>query len=282
MKKRIALVLLLLLPLMTFSYAGSVVECEGLNPESGDYIVTYARKFANMLEEELNVTIMLGDECNALIQAVPPRLIGYDPELEEYNDLTENLVNILAVGTLKEYLRKLPTEFYTYIRDEQAPHGLRFLLVDHVYQPNPFHECAGLTFPQDGYYNIILKRCNLYANPYIIFHEIWHAIEYNILASHPDAFMIWDALNPPGFHYSDDYLNVDWNDYPADYFASGYGMVNGMEDRATIAEAVFYDNSIEWFSERPGVVRKAMAMNLAMCDTVHLAFNFVPSGADQQ
>ena len=88
-------------------------------------------------------------------------------------------------------------------------------------------------------------------------------IEMIITARQPGAFLIWDALNPEGFRYSNDNA-VAWAVYDPDYFVSGYSTVNAMENRATVAEAVFREDREEWFAEKPAIRRKLEAMNLAL------------------
>lgn len=57
-------------------------------------------------------------------------------------------------------------------------------------------------------------------------------------------------------------------DYHTDYFVRGYGAINAGEDRATIAEAAFYENRNEWFAEHPAIKNKLNAMNEALKDTL--------------
>ena len=104
-----------------------------------------------------------------------------------------------------------------------------------------------------------------------VHHELWHVMEKIITARQPGAFLIWDALNPEGFQYRNDYTEV-WAEYDSDYFVSWYSTVNAMEDRATVAEAVFREDREEWFAERPAIRRKLEAMNLAMKTVVPIQY----------
>ena len=45
------------------------------------------------------------------------------------------------------------------------------------------------------------------------------------------------------------------------------------EDRATIAETVFYKNRNEWFAPRPAIKRNLDAMNPALKDTLIIQYN---------
>ena len=120
---------------------------------------------------------------------------------------------------------------------------------------------AGLTTCEGSWYNVFLAHSRFTGST--VHHELWHVMEKIITARQPGAFLIWDALNPEGFQYRNDYAAA-WAEYDPDYFVSGYSTVNAMEDRATIAEAVFREDREEWFAERPAIRRKLEAMNLAL------------------
>ena len=95
-----------------------------------------------------------------------------------------------------------------------------------------------------------------------VHHEIWHAMEYRITSENPGAFVDWNSLNPDGFQYNEDYFLDDiWTQAEAkdDWFVRGYSVVNEMEDRATVIEAIFLYDS-EWWNEHLHIQAKLDAL----------------------
>ncbi|MBR2824549.1 MAG: hypothetical protein IKE24_12805 [Clostridia bacterium] len=144
--------------------------------------------------------------------------------------------------------------FFDKFHCPEAEKGLRILLPNSILADD--HAMAGVTTVQDGYYNIFLG-IGAYNN-LNVHHEIWHAMEYRITWDKPETFGSWNSLNPDGFHYSEDYFLDDiWTQAEAkdDWFVRGYSIVNEMEDRATVIEAIFrYDD--DWWDQHPHIRAK--------------------------
>ncbi len=91
-------------------------------------------------------------------------------------------------------------------------------------------------------------------------------MEYRITWDTPDAFINWSSLNPEDFTYDEEYFQEDLWTYAEpkdDYFVRGYSVVNEMEDRATVIEAIFAEDA-EWWAEHPMIQRKLDALMNAM------------------
>ena len=213
------------------------------------------------MQDRYGITILLGDECLnqteteiCEVSGTPPAktplqfLMGYDVDMEE-------------LRRLDAALAMYPEGFLQSLRDEDAPKGLRILIAGQINGKDLSWNPAGFTTCEGSWYNVFLAHSRFTGST--VHHELWHVMEKIIMARQPGAFLIWDALNPEGFQYSNDNAAA-WADYDPDYFVSGYSTVNAMEDRATIAEAVFREDREEWFAERPGLRRKLDAMNLAL------------------
>ncbi len=102
-------------------------------------------------------------------------------------------------------------------------------------------------------------------------HELLHLFESTIELDYPDEarFAPWQELNPAGFTYRD-YYSDDWGSweyvfdyYSSDlsnaYFASQYGKINALEDRATIFESMCLPTSRLF--ESPHIYAKAEFLN---------------------
>lgn len=229
-----------------------------------------ARAYADAMQERFGVTILIGDECQSVLAADTFQIGDHAPARSPFLSLLGVKFTTDELKKLEKALEQYPPELFSLIKDNNAPEGLRFFIADQIVDADPAMNSIGYAVCEGSYYNIVLAY--MLFDQATVHHEIWHAMEMFITAKHPDAFMIWDAFNPDGFQYSHDYT-ADTEDFNADYFARGYGTVDPLEDRATIAEAVFFENRNEWFSQRPAIKRKLDAMNLALKDTLVIQYN---------
>lgn len=229
-----------------------------------------ARSYANELEERFGVQILIGEECLDVLEtdvfSIGDTAQSSSPFLQAsgFRDPFSEL------QILESALSRYPVEIFQYIRRDEAPLGLRFLIADRIIDSDPALHSAGYSLLEDSFYTIVLSRA-LFGES-TVHHEMWHVMEFAISSACPDAFSSWEALNPPGFEYSLDYSVVSSGFDPL-FFACEYGTVNTLEDRATIAEAVFSDHRNDWFSERLPLKRKLEAMNLALRDTLIIQYN---------
>lgn len=272
-RAKILFVLLLILYLLT---AGIAMAEESAAPVPLPFRSDYpeARELADSYQEKYGVVILFGEDCLGVSEedgfAVGDRAPAGSPFLAMFG----NKHYLGEVEKLGEALAQYPDGFLGSLRNEYAPSGLRFLianrLVEETYDLQPEVGVSGLTTCEGGFYNVFLAHT--FAGKLTVHHELWHIMEEMILIRDPDAFADWNDLNPPGFQYSEDYGSYQ-EESQKEYFARTFGMVNPEEDRATIAEAVFYENRNEWFSERPAVKRKLDAMNLTMRDILNIQYN---------
>ncbi len=232
---------------------------------------TLALDTAKYMEDHYGITILIGDECNGIDTAgfeISGQPSGRTPFLHllSYTDYEEEIRRI------DECLSAYPCDFFVRFNCSEAENGLRILVPNRIIAQGM--TMAGVTTIQDGYYNIFLGAGAF--NSLNVHHEIWHAMEYRITLDEPDAFADWNELNPDGFVYNENYLLNDAWAYPQyrdDYFVRGYSMVNEMEDRATVAEAIFQYDSV-WWKEHPLIQRKRdvllRAVQLVFGNVYHL------------
>lgn len=231
-----------------------LVYCTGVaEQQAADHEFDTAREIANFMETHYDVSILIGAECKEITTG--GFTIGDNPQGRT------PFMNMLGLYSYAEEIQKIddafsiyPPEFFDKFSCSEAPKGLRILLADQILYEG--QSMAGVTTVGDGYYNVFLgvgsfREMNVH-------HEIWHAMEFRITAERPDAFDRWNDLNPPGFQYSEDYVSQDiWEQAaPKDeWFVRGYSVIDEMEDRATVIEALLqYDEG--WWKERPHIEDK--------------------------
>ena len=220
-------------------------------PASEDFDL--ARSLGNFMEDHYDVTILIGDECDVINTDkfdLGERVTGRTP-----------LLDLLGFKSYESEMKQIddafsvyPLGFFSRFSCAEAPSGIRFLLADQIVFEGS--SMAGVTTIQDGYYNVFLGVGAF--NSLNIHHEIWHAMEYRITSEEPDAFQDWNNLNPEGFQYDTDYLeqNIWEQAAPKDeWFVRGYSVINEMEDRATVIEAIFLYDS-DWWAEHPNIREK--------------------------
>lgn len=245
----------LLTALLMFS-SGMAAEITQ-KPVSYSSIFDTARSLANFMEDHYGVSILIDDECKEIITE------GF--ELGDKPSGRTPLLNMLGTANYEEEVKRIddcfsvyPPSFFDRFRCPEAEKGLRILLPNSILVDG--HTMAGVTTVQDGYYNIFLG-VGAYNN-LNVHHEIWHAMEYRIAWDNPEAFDDWNSLNPDGFQYNEDYFLDDiWTQAEAkdDWFVRGYSVVNEMEDRATVIEAIFAEDS-DWWDQHPHIRAKRDAL----------------------
>ncbi len=244
MKKHFLFLIILLVafPILSSADSGREIDYET------------ARSIANFMETHYDVSILIGSECKTAVKddyfAIGDKPQGRTPFM--------NIAGLYSyteeIQTIDDTFSIYPPGFFELFKCNEAPKGIRILIPDQLlYEGNPM---AGVSTVEDGYYNIFLAVGMFnYLN---VHHEIWHAMEYRITSEDPLIFDHWNDLNPEGFEYSEDYFEQDIWEQAApqgDWFARGYGMIDEMEDRATVIEALFkYDQN--WWAERPHLRKK--------------------------
>lgn len=228
--------------------------------ESSDSGYTAAREIADGLETQYGITIRIGPECTSATTG--GFTLGNQPTGRS------PLLNLLGeknyeaeIGYVEKALSCYSPDLFSHFSSDEAPGGLRILLADQIVYDG--ESMAGVATVADSYYNIFLG-VGAFAQTNI-HHELWHAAEFRILYDNPSAFDGWNDLNPESFHYLEDDYNLDkWEGYAEkdEYFVRGYSTLDEMEDRATIAEALFRHDA-GWWAAHPGVTAKYREMKKA-------------------
>lgn len=109
----------------------------------------------------------------------------------------------------------------------------------------------GLQF-RDGYDAYIVLTTD-HDTEYALYHELCHLMDTVVLTG-STAYDRWDALNPQGFQYDNDYLanrsrdGSVWLLEGREYFVDTYSMSYSKEDRARILEYAMTDGHSQLFS----------------------------------
>ena len=173
-----------------------------------------------------------------------------------------------AALELEQYLLLLPKETYQEIlcRDLTDPvasfDDFRIYLVGYFPAGDVIAYEANVSCDETDNQHIvyIVYSCDDFTLQ-TFFHELMHAFEYRIWNYESKFDKNWEALNPKGFRYSDDYVSVFYDEANRDwreYFAWAYGMKSILEDRATCFEALC-DGMLggsAWWKDIPQLMEK--------------------------
>ena len=233
--------------------------------------LTDCRRFADRIEEEYGITILLSNEC-----VIPCVYSGYD--ISPTNSLgyyeRENAFINYTLQQLEETLARYPKGFFHQFRNAAGDGGIRVLLTGTI---NIALYTVGYQYCSHEWYNVVLDVTGDSLDG-TISHEIWHATEQLIQMRNPSVFSDsnWSTYNPDGFQY------VPTEDYDDDvtytpkggnevYFVRPYAKISAFEDRACLMEAVmcpeYYDT--EKLLTSPHVRKKLQVL----CDATRNAFN---------
>lgn len=233
-----------------------------------------ARQYADKIEEKYGVHILLSSQCKegaALCDDMSITLtdgMSADKELDGVRTMLAALDHSLSL-----YPKGFPAQF----RNGAGDGGLCFLLVSHI---KTNHTVAGCTYEHYDWQYIALDVNQTYGLDSIICHEIWHATENHIFSCDYTALYIedWDALNPKGFTYGEDYTKQDptqpgllYTSSPNEiHFVDAYACVNRQEDRARIMEYFMTCEDETQILIQSPYIRKKLQM---MCDAVRSNFD---------
>ena len=252
------------------------------------------REKADAVERKYHVRVLIGDEVLNPEMPYDYEIISTEDDSTTGYAGTDWYVNEVdtALTMLEYYLSLYPEDFFDKFRTPRGKGGMRFLIVQKMVSKEygDSFEAGGLQYMQgiwsmvaiDSFMITQRESTNLH-------HEIFHAIEKLISEKDPDAFNweAWNALNPPGFAYSSGFANhsyasddsvtqylFDTGNREGAYFATSYGTVTDLEDRATLFETALspyyswenashltrYHEMMECphLAEKLGVIRESM------------------------
>lgn len=239
-------------------------------PEVPEYL-TRQRQRADKLEERYGIKIYLSAQCRDMATAYK----GYicTDEFFAGDTAWELQLTDRALDNLEAGLEKYPEGFFRQFRTVTGDGGLRLCLTGEITDGYS----AAFAFATDEWYDMVFDiRFDVAAN---LPHELWHCME--IFINRYDSALLteeaWEALNPPGFSYTEDYENYIYDDYeycyPAGewYFYDAYSKVNAREDKARLMEVVM---SPEIFDSAGFVSSRHIRQKLTlMCEAVRAAFD---------
>ena len=208
------------------------------------------RKLADGIEEDFNVKVLIGDECQNIEQ-----FGTYEFSSTDAGDIDRSKTVYGMLKNLREHLSLYPEGFFDTFYDDEGEGGLQILVVDSP--RDTFHtgfSLGGFTYQvYSTYYVVVDAMLNSTAEA-IVPHEMWHAVEQRIWNDYAGAFdsYTWsEECNPPDFEeYVYDLSMYEeesgkWDRYILQigsedpYFHRAYSLVNDKEDRATLVELLF-------------------------------------------
>ena len=205
------------------------------------------RAYADRLEEQFGITILLSKQCTT-----PVTLVSMEITTTDQAEMPDEVEKIeAALKELEQAMYLYPEGFFLQFRNGAQQRGLLVMLVeDFVDERN----VIGVCFEMGEWYPIAVDITS--GSAYSTYaHEIWHATENKIKTVNPSSVgdKLWDKLNPEGYVYSFDttanYIYdtsmTFFRGKPGEsiYFVDAYGKTMPQEDRARIMEFVMTDNT---------------------------------------
>ncbi len=216
-----------------------------------------ARAIGNFMETHYNITILIGPECENI--STDTFSIGNKPKgrtpLRELLGVREY---DLELQLIDDVFSVYPPGFFVHFHSEEAPKGLRVLLVDQLI--SDYGSLGGVATIADGYYNLFLPLAGFTHEN--IHHEIWHDMEFRIICDNPSTFDGWEDLNPQGFLYGTDPSAKEPFESQEDagpWFVRRYATIHEEEDRATVFEAYMLKDT-DWWENHPLIGKKLEKM----------------------
>ena len=240
-------------------FTGELKKAELAAPDGGDGAAhTLSDSFAaqserrNELEKKYGVTVLMGDEVYNAAPCGTYRRVsfedgeaGYDPDTLA-GDIDD------ALDLIDSELSRYPDGFFKTFVNPYGEGGFRLLMVGSlINEGGGSFEAAGVSYSQGAWYTSEICLNSLQFDGPTIHHELWHNVEKRITDEISDAFSFekWDALNPEGFEYNNDFENYvsdsglyqnmllfDESRPENTYFVQPYSTVNEKEDKATLIE----------------------------------------------
>ncbi|MBQ7064904.1 MAG: hypothetical protein IJM90_08450 [Firmicutes bacterium] len=222
------------------------------------------RAMADEIEQEFDITIILGDDCLKADQPDGHSALSTDAVMR---DASSEVSEMLC--ELRRHLALYPDGFFETFKDKNRGCGLRILAVSELtMNAHASFATSAVFYRYFDWYNIMADVNEIISSTNTLPHELWHAVESKIWAEYFGSFYdrSWDNLNPDGFTgYFYDVENYQqmaepWERYILEtgddpYFVRSYSLVDPKEDRATLIELLFN----HYFGEDPVTSAEALA-----------------------
>lgn len=231
------------------------------------------RDFADRLEEQYGVHILLSNQCTE-----PGATCEYEIITTDQMNFPDEPQRIkLFLKALEKCMSMYPEGFFKQFQNSQGDGGICFMPVGKLVDD---FNVVGICYERDEWNNIAVE-VTADGIVGVLCHELWHATENKIMKTgYPPLNMDeWAALNPPGFQYKVEIDNIDpnplkWtlesNGSEGVYFIDNYAMTNQHEDRARIMEFVmFREDYADAIKASPALIQKLQRM----CDGIRAGFD---------
>ena len=234
-----------------------------------------ARQYANHLEEQYGITILLSAQAASACTLVSDAVIT-TTDKAQLDDEPQAIMRMLEA--LEQTLALYPDGFFRQLRNSMGEGGVRIMPVAHI--ENDVN-AIGLTYETDGGWQNIAIDVQLTAFDGVICHELWHATENVIRSRAPECLDAkqWAKYNPPGYLYQNQRVYPDpdsnrWTFFGSDsediYFVDDYARTDSREDRARIMEYIMTSEDFAGpLMQSPAIVHKLQYM----CQAIRTVFD---------
>lgn len=219
------------------------------------------RQTAKELGEKYGIEILIGQD------AVAVQPWDYDLEAETQAPILQRELDLLD-----QRLEQYPTGMLSATASDFS--SLKICIVRRLTgtaESGSLDSANGLHFLNDGDAYVALAA-GKYAEQ-ALYHELFHVMETHIL-NHSTAFDQWEALNPAGFTYDNDFAKNEQRDHKTYLtgedraFVDTYAMSFPAEDRARTMEYAMLPGKAETF-QSPTMQAKLMKI----CEAIREAYN---------
>lgn len=216
---------------------------------------------AKELGEKYGIEILIGQD------AVAVQPWDYDLEAETLAPILQRELDLLD-----QRLEQYPTGMLSATASDFS--SLKICIVRRLTgsaESGSLDSANGLHFLNDGDAYVALAA-GKYAEQ-ALYHELFHVMETHIL-NHSVAFDQWEALNPAGFTYDNDFAKNEQRDHETYLtgedraFVDTYAMSFPTEDRARTMEYAMLPGKAETFQSRT-----MQAKLLKICEAIREAYN---------
>lgn len=235
------------------------------------------RGMADELEQRYEITILLSNQCDAIIEEC-----GF--EMQQSDQVGPNEAKLLkgALEDLEKALERYPEGFFAQFKNEADERGILVLLVENINAgiSDDNVDVLGVTYDMGDWYPIAVD-VTTGEKEATYCHEIWHAMENKIMDEDPMLLndVMWAKLNPAGFsykgivegyYYDTEYTYLGGDEGYDSYFVDAYGKTKPQEDRARIMEYVMTSDYTAKHMMKAPVLHEKMGI---MIDAVRSVFD---------
>lgn len=206
------------------------------------------------IKKDYGITVLYGEDTKDYIRSI-----------NATEQINENIINN-NLKLIYSSLQKYPEEIFINFQKNNYP--LYIMIVD-KFEDNNIALASRNNLNQ---YRIYISNNENFERA--LHHEMYHILEYYMISKDKSVFKLWDDLNPIGFTYESNLLDIN-NEYVFDskestlnnnpYFVTKYSKANPKEDRAEIfAELMIMKSKANYLEDEQNILKKASCISDAI------------------